>query len=69
LRAQQALETLPWVEKDSVEVDIKNRRVTFAVVDLKRFDAGEVRRALERRGFSVGMVTCEPPPPDSGRAR
>jgi hypothetical protein len=64
-----ALETLPWVEQESVEVDINNRRVYFAVVDHSRFDAGEVKRVIERRGFSVGKVTCELLPPGSGRTR
>jgi len=59
---QHALETLPWVEKDSVEVDIKNWRVSFMVVDREAFEGREVKRVIERRGFSVVKVTCEPPP-------
>jgi len=66
---QYALEALPWVEKDSVEVDVKNQRVYFVVGDREVFDAREVKRVIERRGFSVGKVTCEPPPQGSGRTR
>jgi hypothetical protein len=44
------------VEEDSVEADIRRRRVRFAVKDKKAFDLEQVKRVINGAGFRAGNV-------------
>jgi len=56
---RRALETLPWVEKGTVEPDVRHQQVTFAVKDRKDFDLGEVKRVIHAEGFRLGAVKSD----------
>jgi hypothetical protein len=55
-----ALESLPWVEKGSVRVDLRNKQAEFAVTSKESFDREAVRQALAGRGFALGRVVSGP---------
>jgi len=46
-----ALDTLPWVEHDSVQTAVDKREVRFNLKDKKGFNEEEVRKALKAEGF------------------
>ena len=46
-----ALRTLPWVEQDSIVVDVPHKKVTFNVKDKNQFDLQQVEEALKKRNF------------------
>jgi hypothetical protein len=58
---RKALETLPWVEKDTVAPDLGKQQVTFAVSDKDKFDLDEVKTVIEKTPrFKVGAVLSGP---------
>ena len=46
-----ALRTLPWVEQNSIVVDVRSKKVTFNVKDKGQFDLQQVDEALKKRNF------------------
>jgi hypothetical protein len=48
---RRALETLPWVEHDSITADVGTRIVTFVVKDKSKFNLEQVREALKEQQF------------------
>jgi hypothetical protein len=55
-----ALDTLPWVEHDSVQTDVALREVRFNLKDKKGFREEEVRNALKAKGFREMTVRSVP---------
>ena len=46
---RQALETLPWVEKGSIEVNVKQGLASLKVQESEQFQLDEVQKALPAR--------------------
>jgi hypothetical protein len=49
---QAALKTLPWVEPDTIRVDVPAREVKFTVKDKQEFSLQAVKDALARENFN-----------------
>jgi hypothetical protein len=47
-----ALATLPWVEQDSIDADIKTHKVTFNVKDKDKFEFEQLKDALKEQDFN-----------------
>jgi hypothetical protein len=50
-RARKALATLPWVEQDSIIVDVSKRMVRFNVKDKSQFDLEQIDAAVKKQKF------------------
>ncbi|MFO0938504.1 MAG: hypothetical protein U0798_18525 [Gemmataceae bacterium] len=48
---QAALETLPWVESDSIKADKEIMQVRFAVTDPKLYDEAAVIEVITKKGY------------------
>jgi hypothetical protein len=46
-----ALETLPWVEQNSLESDVPSRTETFAVKDKSQFNLEQLKKALQQQNY------------------
>ena len=57
---RDALATLPWVEKDSIQTDVDKREVRFDLKDKKGFNEEEVKGALKKQGFPEVTVRSVP---------
>ena len=58
---RKALGTLPWVEEGTIQPDVDNQQVTFAVNDRKAYNYDEVKQAIESTTtFKVGKVLSGP---------
>jgi hypothetical protein len=57
---RKALGTLPWVEQDSIQIDIPNREVRFNLKDKGAFKEEELKKALKAQGFPVVTVKSAP---------
>jgi hypothetical protein len=57
---RNALGTLPWVEKGSIQTEVDSREVRFNLSDKTAFDEAAVRQALTDAGFPVVTVTSAP---------
>jgi hypothetical protein len=57
---QAALKTLPWVEKDTIKVNVSAHEVKFGVTDRGKFDAKAVKDALANEGFNEVTVRSGP---------
>jgi hypothetical protein len=57
---QRALETLRYVEQDSIQIDIPNREVRFNLKDKQAFKEDEVKAALKDEGFKEVTVKSAP---------
>jgi hypothetical protein len=55
-----ALATLPWVEQQTVQTDVKTREVRFNLTDKSAWREEEVRAALKAKSFQE--VTVKTPP-------
>jgi hypothetical protein len=55
-----ALATLPWVEQDTIQLDIPKREVSFGLKDKDRFDANAVKQALSETGLGGAEVRAGP---------
>ena len=60
-----ALKTLPWVEQDSIVVDVRKKKVTFNVKDKSQFDLQQVDEALKKRSFEGCELISGPEVPPS----
>jgi hypothetical protein len=58
---RKALETLPWVEHQSIWTDIPTREVRFNLKDKKAFNEAEVKKALATKNFNKVTVKTAPP--------
>jgi len=57
---RSALETLPWVEKWTIDPDRASRTVKFGITDKSKFSEAAVRAALPAR-YANGMKVLEGP--------
>jgi hypothetical protein len=57
---QAALKTLPWVEKDTIRVNVSAHEVKFGVTDKSKFDEKAVKDALAKEGFAEVKVRSGP---------
>jgi hypothetical protein len=57
---RNALESLPWVEKGSVEADVQNQQATFVIKDKEQFDKEALGKAIDKAGFELGKVVKGP---------
>jgi hypothetical protein len=57
---RKALATLPWVEQQTVETDVKTREVRFNVKDKNAWSADEVKKALKDQRFPEVTVKGAP---------
>ncbi len=57
---RNALGTLPWVEKETIEPDVSRQQVRFAVKDKQQFNLDEVKDVISKEGFEVGKVLSGP---------
>jgi len=57
---RKALGTLPWVEQESIQVDIPRRELRFNLKDKSTFNEDEVKKALQAQGFPEVTVTSAP---------
>ena len=55
-----ALGTLPWVEHDSIQADIKRQEVRFNLKDKSQFNADAVKKALATQRFANVTVKSAP---------
>ena len=44
---QRALEDLPWVDQDKVEIN-DQKQVRLTITDMKQFDGGQLTAALKK---------------------
>jgi hypothetical protein len=56
---QEALTSLPCVEKDSIKIDVTVQQARFAVKDKSQCSMQEVTKAIENVGFTVAGVTVK----------
>jgi hypothetical protein len=57
---RKALGTLPWVEQDTIQIDIPRREVRFNLNDKSAFKEEEVKNALRDQGFPEVTVRSAP---------
>lgn len=57
---QAALKTLPWVEKDTIRVNVSAHEVKFGVTDKDQFNEKAVKDALAKEGFEEVKVRSGP---------
>ena len=48
---RKALGTLPWVEKDKIQTDVKTREVRFNLKDKNAWNEADIHKALKAQGF------------------
>jgi hypothetical protein len=53
---RKALGTLPWVEHDNIETEIKSREVRFNLKDKKAWNEEELKKAFTAQGFKEVTV-------------
>jgi division protein CdvB (Snf7/Vps24/ESCRT-III family) len=53
---RDALESLPWVEKGSVQADVSTHLASFVVTDKEKFDQKAVAKVLEEAGYDLDKV-------------
>jgi hypothetical protein len=53
---RKALGTLPWVEQESIQVDIPRRELRFNLKEQDGFKEDEVKKALKDQGFAEVTV-------------
>jgi hypothetical protein len=56
---QEALTSLPCVEKGSIKIDVTVQQARFAVKDKSNCSMQEVTKAIENVGFTVAGVTVK----------
>ena len=53
-----ALQTLPWVEPDSIKTDLTVKQVKFTVKDKSKFDLQAAQNAIGKKGYdNVKLLT------------
>jgi hypothetical protein len=57
---REALATLPWVEKESIEADVPSRKVTFHITDASKFDFEQLNEALKKQDFDDAQLIHGP---------
>jgi hypothetical protein len=57
---RKALSTLPWVEQESIQVDVPRREIRFDLKDRDVFKEDEVRKALQDERFPEVTVKAAP---------
>jgi hypothetical protein len=57
---QAALKTLPWVEKDTIKVNVGKHEVKFGVKEKGNFNEKAVKEALATEGFNEVTVKSGP---------
>jgi hypothetical protein len=58
-----ALQSLPWVEHDSITTDVPSRRVTFAVKDKNQFDLVRLKEAFKQQNYDRVELVSGPDTP------
>ena len=58
---RKALATLPWVEQDSVKIDVTIKEVRFKLKDKSAWNEESVRNAFKEQNFSEMTVKSMPP--------
>jgi len=59
---RKALETLPWVEHQTIQTHVPSREVRFDLKDKKGFKEDELRKALKDKRFDEVTVKTAPSP-------
>jgi hypothetical protein len=62
-----ALETLPWVEQDSITTNVPSRLVSFAVKDESQFDLGQLKEALKQQHYDRVELISGPDKPEPAK--
>jgi hypothetical protein len=57
---RDGLATLPWVEKDSVDVNASAKMVTFGIKDKSAFDFDKLKAALAKK-YQTGLKLEQEP--------
>ena len=57
---QAALKSLPWVDPDSIRVDVPAREVKFTVKDKQEFNLQAVKDALAKENFNAVTLKAGP---------
>jgi hypothetical protein len=57
---RSALGTLPWVEKATIQTDVKTREVRFGLTDKSAFSEDALKTALKKQGFPQMTVKAKP---------
>jgi hypothetical protein len=57
---RKALETLPWVEQETIQMDFDTREVKFGIKDKSQFNAEAILKALKGQGFPNSTVKTPP---------
>jgi hypothetical protein len=57
---RKALGTLPWVEQESIQVDIPKRELRFNLKERDSFKEDDVKKALKDQGFAEVTVKTAP---------
>jgi hypothetical protein len=60
-RARAALATLPWVEQDSVKIDVVAHEARFKLKDRAAWNENAIRSAFKDQDFAELTVTNMPP--------
>jgi hypothetical protein len=53
---EAALQSLPWVDKDTVKADVSTQQVKFKVSDKSKFSLDEVKKALPPKYQEVKVL-------------
>lgn len=56
----KALNTLQFVEKDSIQTSVKVKKVSFMLRDPSQMDMDQVVKALKEQGFTKVQVLSQP---------
>jgi hypothetical protein len=59
-KVSKALQTLQFVEKDSIQTSVKAKKVSFLLKDHAKLDMDMVVKALKDEGFSKIQVLSQP---------
>jgi hypothetical protein len=51
---RDALATLPWVEKDSIEASRSTKKVVFGIKDKSQFDLDKLKATLSKK-YQTGL--------------
>ena len=57
---RSALQTLPWVEPDSIQTNVDTHEARFTVKDGQPFNFEEVQKALEKAGYDKVTLKSKP---------
>jgi hypothetical protein len=53
---RNALATLPWVEQETIHIDVKAREVSFNLKEGSQFNEAEAKQALKKEGMGEAQV-------------